>query len=465
MTITQRKDGRYQAVIRDDEYGNPLPKPVYFYDRNRKQLELKVRQFRADRKRGRLFQEVREAWEEEHFRDLAHNTWVSYSPALKRAAQNFDTRPVKDMTPLEIERTVRLMAKQGYSHQSCKIYLSAMRQICDYAVLHGDIDINPCEAIRLPRGLPKTRRLPPDDTLIQTIIEHVDDDFGLYLYFLLYTGLRRGEALAIDIQKDLDFEARLIHVRHSVYFVGDRPYLKDTKTLAGMRDVVMLDNLYDKLLPYRHQCGYLFGGAKLMTLKALVITPALTVPTFVYILYPSLRVDHRHNSHFCDAICICRTCPLAVGQFDKLSRVIIRALLQSSYNRRRVRPICGDAQIYRLSKCRGAMLAIHIDTASLEHADLLANRILSLILIQIGQCGFDFCTSDTNKQVCSIRCAHRHDRAARIFQRCAKRDGSRSAGRSGVYDHVRLPCIASGKSMGHRCANRLRIQSHKFFPP
>lgn len=268
MTITQRKDGRYQAVIRDDEYGNPLPKPVYFYDRNRKQLELKVRQFRADRKRGRLFQEVREAWEEEHFRDLAHNTWVSYSPALKRAAQNFDTRPVKDMTPLEIERTVRLMAKQGYSHQSCKIYLSAMRQICDYAVLHGDIDINPCEAIRLPHGLPKTRRLPPDDALIQTIIEHVDDDFGLYLYFLLYTGLRRGEALAIDIQKDLDFEARLIHVRHSVYFVGDRPYLKDTKTLAGMRDVVMLDNLYDKLLPYRHQCGYLFGGAKLMTLKA-----------------------------------------------------------------------------------------------------------------------------------------------------------------------------------------------------
>lgn len=268
MTITQRKDGRYQAVIRDDEYGNPLPKPVYFYDRNRKQLELKVRQFRADRKRGRLFQAVREAWEEEHFRDLAHNTWVSYSPALKRAAQNFDARPVKDMTPLEIERTVRLMAKQGYSHQSCKIYLSAMRQICDYAVLHGDIDINPCEAIRLPRGLPKTRRLPPDDTLIQTIIEHIDDDFGLYLYFLLYTGLRRGEALAIDIQKDLDFEARLIHVRHSVYFVGDRPYLKDTKTLAGMRDVVMLDNLYDKLLPYRHQRGYLFGGAKLMTLKA-----------------------------------------------------------------------------------------------------------------------------------------------------------------------------------------------------
>ena len=110
------------------------------------------------------------------------------------------------------------------------------------------------------------------------------------------------------------------------------------------------------------------------------------------------------------------------------------------------------------------MLTIHIDTASLEHADRLANRILSLILIQIGQCGFDFCTSDTNKQVCSIRCAHRHDRAARIFQRRAKRDGSRSAGRSGVYDHVRLPCIASGKAIRHRLPNRLRIQSHNFTP-
>lgn len=268
MKITLRKDGRYQAVLHEDERGNRLENPVYFYDRDPKQLELKVRQFRVERKRGRLFSEVRDAWEDEHFKNLAHNTLVCYSPALKRASENFDERPIKEITPLEIERTVRLMANQGYAHQTCKVYLSVMRQICDYAVLHGDIDINPCEAIKLPRGLKKTRRLPPSDELIETIKEHVDDDFGLYLYFLLYSGLRRGEALAIRIETDLDFENKLIHVRHAVYYIGDRPYLKETKTEAGTRDVVMLDKLYEKLIPYKGKTGYLFGGAKLMTLKA-----------------------------------------------------------------------------------------------------------------------------------------------------------------------------------------------------
>lgn len=268
MKITLRKDGRYQVVIRDDEHGNRLPKPVYFYDQDRKRLELKVRQFRVDQTRGRRFSEIRESWEREHFRDLAHNTWVCYAPALKRAAENFDSLSVKIIRPLDIDRTVRLMAAQGYAHQTCKVYLSALRQIFDYAVLHGDLDVNPCESIRLPRGLPKTRRLPPDDALIQTIIDHVDDEFGLYLYFLLYTGLRRGEALAIDIRKDLDFDNRLIHVRRAVYFTGDLPHLKETKTEAGVRDVLMLDKLYEKLLPLRGKQGYLFGGARLMTLKS-----------------------------------------------------------------------------------------------------------------------------------------------------------------------------------------------------
>lgn len=266
MKMTVRKDGRFQAVIREDEHGNRLPKPVYFYDRDPKKLELKVRQFRVEQARSRLFSEVREAWEEEHFAKISHNTCVCYAPALKRAAEHFDEMEIKSITPLEIERTVRLMAEQGYSHQSCKVYLSVMRQICDYAVLHSEIDINPCNAIKLPRGLPKTRRVPPADNLIETIIAHVNDDFGLYLYFLLYSGLRRGEALAIRME-DIDFTARVIHVRRSVYFVGDRPHLKVTKTEAGTRDVDLLNRLYDQLLPYQGKRGYLFGGVRLMTLK------------------------------------------------------------------------------------------------------------------------------------------------------------------------------------------------------
>ena len=55
----------------------------------------------------------------------------------------------------------------------------------------------------------------------------------------------------------------MIHVERAVYFAGNTPQIKEPKTEAGKRSVVLLDALRD-VLP-EPGTGYIFGGEKPLT--------------------------------------------------------------------------------------------------------------------------------------------------------------------------------------------------------
>jgi len=64
---------------------------------------------------------------------------------------------------------------------------------------------------------------------------------------MLFAGLRRGEAMALDIDRDVDFDNGLIYVRQSVRDENGVPVLANPKTRAGIRAVPLLDVLADEL--------------------------------------------------------------------------------------------------------------------------------------------------------------------------------------------------------------------------
>ena len=255
----QRKDGRWQekVVIGDKRYTFTAP--------TKKELKLKMTQFEEKVELSTLFSSVLDAWEEDHFARVEAGTQMCYRPALKRAHSEFGRVHTNQITPRQIDLSMRRMAAQGYAYQTVKIYLSTLRQAFDFAVLHGDIDINPTEAVHVPKHLPRKQRELPDDLSIKRIVDHVEDPFGLFAYLLLYTGLRRGEALALQ-WRDIDFKAHVIRVYKSIHFDGDRPQIKSTKTAAGCREVILLDALADQLHPSK-PCDYIFGGANPLTQK------------------------------------------------------------------------------------------------------------------------------------------------------------------------------------------------------
>ena len=136
--------------------------------------------------------------------------------------------------------------------------LQIIRQILRFAVVQGALPYNPAEALRLPKGLKVTYRMPPDENQVKLIKAHAKDTpFGLFAALVYYTGCRRGEALALT-GADIDRKAKRISITKSVYYVGNYAQIKQPKTEKGTREVPLLDAL-DKLLPKRLPKGYLFA--------------------------------------------------------------------------------------------------------------------------------------------------------------------------------------------------------------
>ena len=74
--------------------------------------------------------------------------------------------------------------------------------------------------------------------------------FYTYFYLLANTGLRRGEALALQ-WKDIDYTNKVIHVRHTVAIGLENKVILDTpKTQASLRDVPLTDSLAKVLKEY-----------------------------------------------------------------------------------------------------------------------------------------------------------------------------------------------------------------------
>ena len=78
------------------------------------------------------------------------------------------------------------------------------------------------------------------------------------LAILLYTGVRRGEALGLRWE-NLDWKKGVIHIEQAVTFLNNQPVLGETKSDAGIRTVPFDERLMDVLRPYRQIVGFIVG--------------------------------------------------------------------------------------------------------------------------------------------------------------------------------------------------------------
>lgn len=195
---------------------------------------------------GKLFQAVSDEWWSYHSENIEHNTIKQYKPALREINARFLNVPIKNIQSRDIDSFIRSIAIQGYAQKTVKTRLLVLNLIFKYAVINQYVSANPCQYITVPKNLKKEKRELPSEAEIKTVKESYNLTFGLFAYLILYTGLRRGEALALTYD-DIDYENKEIHVTKSVYYVGNVPYIKTPKTEAGYRDVVLLDCLAEKL--------------------------------------------------------------------------------------------------------------------------------------------------------------------------------------------------------------------------
>ena len=251
--LSLRADGRYQASVTVDG------RRMFFYSRDPEDC-LRQRDAylaKAQNPAPLTFAQVAEEWQEAHWPEIGPGTRSTYQACLERAVDAAGDAPLSEVGAAEVQAVLLRMAAQSYSARTVKAQKVVYNLIFKYAIIQGYATFNPVQAVSVPAGLPKTTREAPEDNVIQQIQDGLGLTFGLFAYFLLYTGCRKGEALAMQ-WTDIDFSARVIRVSRAIAFDRGRPFVKAPKTQAGLRTIPLLPDLAEALAPLRQKSGYLF---------------------------------------------------------------------------------------------------------------------------------------------------------------------------------------------------------------
>lgn len=124
-----------------------------------------------------------------------------------------------------------------------------------YAVDNDYIDKNPYDKVKIPkRQSAKIKVFSKND--VSKIIEFAkaDDEFGLAILILLYTGLRRGELCALN-WKDIDLDEGSIYIHQAVSTDEGGSYLKSTTKTDKDRLIAIPAPLFEALQNSKNKKG------------------------------------------------------------------------------------------------------------------------------------------------------------------------------------------------------------------
>lgn len=120
----------------------------------------------------------------------------------------------KAIRRVDMQRVLDRMA--GMNATTIGLVLATLRHTCAYAIADGIIVRDPSRELTLPEAkTPKEKDAFTDVETERVLRMAADSEFGLFVYILYYTGMRRGEALGL-LWGDVDFDHHIISVERDL---------------------------------------------------------------------------------------------------------------------------------------------------------------------------------------------------------------------------------------------------------
>ena len=226
-----------------------------FSARTKPALKRKIADYSAEQTAGPLLSSALDEWLCSREGVAEYKTLQSYEVSIKKIKTRFPRTRLKELTPAMIQAFIRDLAARGYARSTVQKPLSVLSMLYDYYItLPGTvITSNTCESVKIPSSAKNGSRDLMSRKDAATVIESADLPFGLFAYLLMYTGLRKEEALALCRS---DFTDDSISITKALSWQTNRPVIKDTKTEHSIRTIPLLKPLAAKLPDWD---GYLFS--------------------------------------------------------------------------------------------------------------------------------------------------------------------------------------------------------------
>ena len=166
--------------------------------------------------------EVEQLWEESHFKQVTKSTASSYQAAFKYLEPYYDW-PFTDLKYKEWQGIVNQLKDEGKRFGSQKKMKCLCGQLCSFAIKNEIATTNYGPMLELDKNVPLKIKVPFSIEEIQCLWQHKYWQYVDIVLLLIYTGVRAGEFLRIDVHNDvfLDEPGR-------EYFI-----VRQSKTQAG----------------------------------------------------------------------------------------------------------------------------------------------------------------------------------------------------------------------------------------
>lgn len=269
-SVCRRPDGRWQGSItigRDDR-GRLIRK--YFYGKTRKETSEKlnraIEELRDNRFINKSDNPTVEQWCHEWLWSYKRNsvkqkTFDQYETILRtHIISDIGDIRLADLKTMHIQRIINKMYDSGLSHRTIEVMKIVMHAALKQAQRNKLVGENVCENVVLPRKQPKRIRVLNEDEQTKLIAALKDNYIGRGLLFALYTGMRRGEVLALK-WSDYDKNEKTISITKALSRV--RTYNKDgnktmltvttPKTDTSIRTVPLIDKAVELLAEHKRK--------------------------------------------------------------------------------------------------------------------------------------------------------------------------------------------------------------------
>ena len=293
-TYSKRSDGRY-AVYRDRKpfYGSTIAEA----EAKRRQYDMEKLQGLKHEKAGLRVSTYAEKWLPVHRHNACAKSYNMYAGVLDKFVEFTRDAKIRDIKKTDILAFYNTL--EGYSQSHIDKHVDTIKGLFAGAMDDGIILRNPANDADAPKGTTGTNSHRPLEQWERDLVHRMltveykasgtvrhGHPFAPAAMVMLYQGLRREEALALDIDRDIDFENNLLYVREALsYSNTHRGEIGTPKTETSSRSMPlfapvrnMLEGKHGKLVTpinatqmtdsaiqsmwnsYKHQMGVLHNN-------------------------------------------------------------------------------------------------------------------------------------------------------------------------------------------------------------